>query len=360
MSMPTTNASLTPVPDQHNWRPPPARCPSITPRKPTRTTPLKPLRAMPHSPGRPYRPLPRPLTPAHDETLSSYLHRLAQSNRLDATALRTYLTGSSRAGAPVPVDHLARVTGHPARTLRYAIIELNTSEERQRTHLAHRPRPGLIRRLRCTHCTRARGHRGHVWSWSHPEHVVCHRHQRWTGGGDEPGHTTQPNLRQHPEILRAHRRHLKLIHRHGRTTITTVFNQATAICTKWHTRFEHREHYEQLMTRFHGPGWRVPLSDPTVAAARYPQTIELTTLLVSPPQTIQLQRQWPEPTQFTQAVRHTVAPDFHWSLTTHYGYLDPLVSLTLDRIKPVQIPTHNPQTPNKELQLDETTRQKSI
>ena len=45
---------------------------------------------------RPVRPLPRPVTPMHDETITSYLARLAHANRLDPDALRVHVTADKR------------------------------------------------------------------------------------------------------------------------------------------------------------------------------------------------------------------------------------------------------------------------
>ena len=48
------------------------------------------------------RPLPRQVKPFPGETSSSYVARLAHANRLDATALRCYITGNRRAARPYP------------------------------------------------------------------------------------------------------------------------------------------------------------------------------------------------------------------------------------------------------------------
>lgn len=283
---------------------------------------------------KPYQPLPRPVVPILDETLDSYLRRLAAANRLDPTALRVHLTASTRTTAPVSVDVLALVSGQRPQALRYAILELNTAQELTQLNVRHRPRPGQITRPRCRLCLHTRGCHDNVWCWSHPEDVLCPRHQRWIAGDADHGARHQPCLRDQPEILAAHRHHHKLIRRHGRAPTTTAFHHADSVCAKWHNHGQHDQETHRRLTRFHGPGWRVPANDPTVAAARYPQTIELTTLLANPSWLSYIHRNWPEPTDFTDAIRRDVAPHFGWSITTHYGRLDPLVALIIDLLQP--------------------------
>lgn len=69
------------------------------------------------------------VVPVHDETLGSYLSRLATANRLDTQALRTHITGSTRRGAVVEVDTLSVVSGQPIAVLRHAMLELNGPAE---------------------------------------------------------------------------------------------------------------------------------------------------------------------------------------------------------------------------------------
>jgi hypothetical protein len=282
----------------------------------------------------PHQPLPRPVAPILDETLGSYLRRLAAANRLDPTALRVHLTASPRTSAPIPVDVLTLLSGQRSQALRYAILELNTSEELAEMNVGHRPRPAGIARARCRLCLRARGCRETVWCWSRPEDVLCHRHRRWIANDEDHGYRQQPSLRDQPEILAAHRRHHKLIRRYGRSATTTAFQHADAVCRKWHEHGQHDQQCHRRLTGFHGHGWRVLVCDPTVAAARYPQTVELTTLLVNPSWISYIRRNWPEPTDFTAAIRQRVAPHFGWSVITHYGRLDPLVALIIDLLQP--------------------------
>lgn len=89
------------------------------------------------------RPLPITIAPFPDETVDSYLGRLARADRLRVKALRADLFGrwETRVWEPVPVERLAILSGQPARTLRYAILELCTDTELAAMHIAGRLRP---------------------------------------------------------------------------------------------------------------------------------------------------------------------------------------------------------------------------
>jgi len=84
------------------------------------------------------------------------------------------------------------------------------------------------------------------------------------------------------------------------------------------------------MGLFHGHKWRVPASDPTVHAPCYPQIVDLTRLLASPFWRTKAQQDWPEPKEFIDETRRTVAPHFKWTLNHPHGVYDPLVELIVD------------------------------
>lgn len=270
-----------------------------------------------------HRPLPRPVAPVLAETLDSYLRRLALANRLDPDALRAHLAGDPRRYARVPLDVLARVSGQRPHALRHAIHEFGP------TRLGPR-HPGTVRR-RCVPCTRARGHRDDAWCWSHNHDVLCLRHLRWTGDGHNYalGHA-QPDLRGQPDILAAHRRHHRLIRRHGYENTAAAFQKARHICHRWHRRGDHEHDFRRLMSLFHGPTWRISPADPTVHAASYPQIVALTRLLVSPFWRATAYQDWPQPKEFLTELRRTVAPDYHWTIHRAYGRYEPLVELITD------------------------------
>lgn len=286
------------------------------------------------------RPLPRPVIPAHDETLRSYLGRLARANRLDAAALRAHLSGTPSKYSTVEVDALARISGQSTRSLRYAVLELCTEQDLTAMLVTGRPPPHGQSQLRCIHCTLARGHQDQVESWTHPEDVICQRHQRWIGTEpDQTAHHQLP-LGDQPEILQAGEQHRRMIRQHGRPVITTAFGHAAHICHQWHRRLEHDDDFYRLMERFHHSQWRVTATDPTIHAARYPQVIALTRLLAS--RSDPLQTRWPPPQQFIDELRRTVAPNFQWTPTGHGSVRDPLLAHLNNRTTGEQL-SHQPE-----------------
>ena len=62
-----------------------------------------------------------------------------------------------------------------------------------------------------------------------------------------------------------------------------------------------------------------------------PQIIALTTLLASPYWQSAAQRQWPEPTEFINQVRRSIAPHYRWNLRRHHGVRDPLTELIAEQ-----------------------------
>lgn len=262
------------------------------------------------------RPLPRRVPPVRDETITSYLARLAQANRLDPVALRHLLTGSDRKDAAVPVARLAALTAIAPWSLAHAMPQICTPPERAHVDVANRPRPharGEV--VACRPCTaRAAGARP-VTVWALHDQVVCSRHRRWVSED-----TDQPDLSNQPEILDAARRHHWLIRRHGRDTVMRAYRDARHICVGWRLEGYDHEHdpgYLRRMRIFHGPDWPdvEEDSDQTFEAANYPQAVALTRLLASPYwRAWILERGWPWHDKFITELRRTVAPDFVWSV----------------------------------------------
>lgn len=272
----------------------------------------------------PIRPLPRRVRLFPDETVASYLDRLAAANRLDTSALRTYLTGDTRRSAPVPVGNLAAVSGHPAQTLRYAMPELCQPAELATMRLTRRPRAGnyRLRAPACARCVRARGINRTVERWLRHDNLLCRRHRRWTTSTD------QPDLADQPEILRAHRQHRLLIRRHGQEAVRAAYIEARHICHEWHCFDRHTDYLKQLLSRFfNGDFGRLSLDSPYSQAAAYPQVVALTRLLASekwmglvlgdnphtpdhePPRKLAT---GPGTLKFVAEIQRTVAPAYRW------------------------------------------------
>ncbi len=232
------------------------------------------------------RPLPQFVAPFRDETISSYLPRLAAASRLAPAALRALLAGSDRKDAPVPLGCLAAVTGMPLAALAHAMPQICTADERAGLHIQNRPRArNGWSFVACRRCTSGLP----VTRWALHDDVVCGRH----------------------------RRHRRLIRQHGRDTVMRAFRDAHHICIQWRLDNIPDDGYGHRMAIFHGPGWRDRDDDgnQTSDAAAYPQTVALTRLLASPYWRERiLGKDWPWPDEFAAEVRRTVAPGYAWGI----------------------------------------------
>lgn len=118
--------------------------------------------------------------------------------------------------------------------------------------------------------------------------LVCLRHRRWLGDHRTSLHgRPQVDLTAAPDILRAHRRHQRLIRRDGRLPVMVVFRHADIRCRHWHRHSHndiHRnsEEFRRLLTLLHGPDWEHAelVDEPAFDAARYPQVVELTSVVL--------------------------------------------------------------------------------
>jgi hypothetical protein len=255
--------------------------------------------------------LPRAVRPFPGETTDSYLARLAHANRLDTRALRFYIAGRRNRTPPFPAGRLAIATGIPASTLKYAIPDLSFGYgplHYNRHNAAGFPEHKADDGPPCGLCVLARGITMPVRCWKRPEDVICLRHRRWTG----PGSGAQPDLSAQPDIIQAHKRHLRLVRRFGRETVAFQFAVADHICRRWHELRRHDAAFGGRMLAFHGPGWQASPASPTVAAAIYPQAVALTRLLASPFWQALSAPGNPREELFVAELRRTVAPDYPW------------------------------------------------
>jgi len=253
------------------------------------------------------RPLPRLVAPFRDETITSYLHRLAGPNHIDPAGLRSWLAGSDRKDAPVPLSRLAAVTAMPCRSLAYAMPQICTAAELSGLPVQNRPRArDGWSFAACRPCVAGQP----VTRWALHDDVVCYRHRRWTGKDHD-----QPDLTRQPEILHAHRRHRWLIRRHGRDPVMRAVRDARHICISWRLDGLPDPGFGRRMEIFRGPGWDDPdeWAPQAFDAAAYPQSVALARLLASPYWRERiLGNHWAGHDQFTAELRRTVAPDYTW------------------------------------------------
>lgn len=274
------------------------------------------------------RPLPRLVAPFRDETITSYLHRLAGPNRIDPAGLRYLLARSGRKDAPVPLGRLAAITGLPCQSLAWAMPQICTPAELSGLRIASRPRArdGWAFAA-CRACVAGQP----VTRWALHDDVVCCRHRRWISKDH-----AQPDLTAQPEILRGHRRHRRLIRRHGRDPVMRALRDARRICIGWRLDGLPDPGFVRRMEIFCGPGWddRDEWTPQTSDAATYPQSVALARLLASPywRQRI-LGSHWAGHDEFTAELRRTVAPGYTWdyrpSTRWRRGRDDPLIEWRL-------------------------------
>ena len=255
------------------------------------------------------RPLPRFIAPFRDETINSYLARLATANRLAPAALRVLLASGNRNDAPVPLIRLAAVTGMPRAALAHAMPQICTADELADLRIATpapRPRRVVVRHLPALH----RGPPGDPVGAARRRRLrpppPLDQQRPGTAGPDRPAgdpHRTPPPPAANP--------------RHGRDTVMRAFRDARHICLGWRLDGIPDDGYGRRMEIFHGPGWRDRDDDEnqTSDAASYPQAVALTRLLASPYWRERSSANGARPEEFETELRRTVAPGYIWRST---------------------------------------------
>ena len=150
--------------------------------------------------------LPIAVAPADQETVASYLTRLANLHGLPLRELWDPISVPRPSGRrrDVLADRLAAVTGHRREHLVRALPELHPAPGW--SALRHQPQPG------CPRCD-ARHPGGPVTHLLPHHRYVCTRHRYWIGPPDIDQPAT--DLAGLDDIVGAQRHHLRLLRRHG-------------------------------------------------------------------------------------------------------------------------------------------------
>jgi hypothetical protein len=269
-------------------------------------------------------PLPCPVTPVLDETLQSYLRRLASANGMSPLEFTGYVRGSKRISDPIPPQAVITLSGQSPDSMRYAILELCSPRELAVMNVAGRPRPGHSRQEeKCTRCIIIRGIYDYVTCWRRSEDVICLPHRRWTTGAE------QLDLTGHKDVIQANKQHRQLIRLHGRATASRAFRQASEIVGEWAERRSYHACLYERMRRFHGGNWSVGHDDPTWLAAQYLLAVPLARLLASPDwKALALHPQGNA--AFVAEVRRTIDPDYVWNPYPYWRYTEPLARILLE------------------------------
>ena len=226
--------------------------------------------------------LPIPVPPARHETLASYLARLAGLHGMAPRELwepiSTPRPGTAR--RDVLADRLAALTGRPSEHLAGALPELRDPPP-DWAAWRHQPQPG------CPRCD-AR-HDGGAVTRLLPHHgYVCTRHRYWIGPPDA-GQPATPLGDDLDDIVRAQRRHLRLLHRHGTAVTFDAVLTGFLICghlwddrpgadtVSWQLRWERRA---KVLVPVGAEA--VTFSASRLFAAVYPEAVILAVVLASP------------------------------------------------------------------------------
>jgi hypothetical protein len=152
--------------------------------------------------------LPIPAAPARQETIASYIARLATVHGMHPRELWNLIstTRPGTARRDVVADLLAAITGRPHEHLARALPEVRDPAPNWMAW-RHQPQP------RCPRCD-ARHDGGPVVRLLPHHRYVCSQHQYWIG----PPDAGQPATRLGVEleaVIRAQRQHVRLLRRHG-------------------------------------------------------------------------------------------------------------------------------------------------
>jgi hypothetical protein len=224
--------------------------------------------------------LPIPIPPAMNETIESYLHRLAVVNHISYHTLTVHLgLTSDRRGLRMRPDNLARlamVTGYSPEHLTRALPQL-ANRHTDPAHLANWPRPA------CPACTNR--HRGGRVTRYYPTYVhACPKHRLWVSGGEfQRIHRGDVlDISGTPAIVAAHSRHRRLAQQRGPQPTQYAFTVARGFWNNLASIPARSGVSERL-------GILKPVARPVISlddleylAASYPNVVNIAALLASP------------------------------------------------------------------------------
>jgi hypothetical protein len=227
--------------------------------------------------------LPIAVAPAHHETATSYVTRLANLHGIPFPELWRQVSRPRQPASTTMViaaDRLAAVTGISQGRLARAVIEIRRPEPDWLT-LRHEPQHG------CPRCTGR--HPGGAVRQLFPHHrYVCTRHHIWIG---PPDLTDQPypTLDQQPEIVAAQRAHLRLLHRLGPAATYDAVLTGFLICGhRWDqqpdpiTDLDARHAWRTRIDTLIPPGTeQTTFSTSRLFAATYPEAVKIAALVGS-------------------------------------------------------------------------------
>ncbi|MEV8638349.1 TniQ family protein [Streptosporangium sp. NPDC051023] len=246
------------------------------------------------------RRLPHVVKPIQDETLTSYLHRLARANHWPFIEIARYLSprtwpyrdANARASvlhgarpAPIELSALVLATGVSIETLVRTLPEIRDQHPDALAMTRGRNVAGYPNdeHPACRRCVATKGVTTQATVWRRHDQNVCLRHQLWIGYGSySPQY--QVDLQAVPEIVAAQRQHSELINRLGRRWVSVVTRRAFEFANHWLRHSSHTPAYQrfgQLSGQLR-KGTNLPPRGAIWYAATYPDVVTLTGILASP------------------------------------------------------------------------------
>ncbi|OWV04705.1 hypothetical protein B5D80_19620 [Micromonospora wenchangensis] len=234
------------------------------------------------------RRLPCRVAPVPDETLESYLCRLAVGNHLARDLLVEHLSTTGRRGRRrlhlIPLQALAAVTGFTETRLAHALPEVRQHEPHLRTRtLIGRVLPVHPNQQRpwCRRCAAGRGITGPVTIWARCDYAVCLRHRLWVGRGVHHG-DDQLGIADFPDITHAQVRLRRLIRRHGYPRVRHHFLNAYDIQHELSRNPFAMTPANDRLRRLHAREHTQFLPWAYVYAAQFPEVVTVLAVISSP------------------------------------------------------------------------------
>jgi hypothetical protein len=209
------------------------------------------------------------------ETPRSLLRRLAHANCLHPHALRDALPSCPRERwGPPDLSRLAALSGYPRGRLEKTLAAGDGDRDADRL-------------LACRRCTARRAVYEPVEIRGGMTDAVCRRHRRWLCPAT--WRAEQPDLRLVPEVLGAHRRHLRMVGGDPNIRLNAIPDSAVAreawrtaqhVLLRWTERGDWPEHRDRRLRRLVPfEHHRISAYHPLVPLANYPETVGLAGLL---------------------------------------------------------------------------------
>ena len=225
----------------------------------------------------PLRALPVHTRPFPGESINSYLTRCALRNHTSYHTLQGLV--KERRQRPDGA-RVAQLSGTPLKHLMFALPELGPLQNDPRAPT--RPAGYQSRqRMACSACAAHHAAPGtHIRCWIRPHGIICVRHRRWLGS---PSSTSpELDLDRCPDILTAHRHHLRLLRGHPPDLAQNALRLADRIIFEWRRRDLYDTNRTRRLAELGITATTFARTDTRIHAACYPDLIGLAAAVAAP------------------------------------------------------------------------------